>query len=886
MPRTSPEERFEALQGALTTYQTAYKAWIATGQDKPVVSAIARRFDVANATLTRGFVSSINAAKKTSRLNDAEQQTVIEWIVWKAKTGFPSTIRQLRACVKDLLEKKGDTRPLGRNWHRRFVRSHRIDLKVKRALPLEIGRAKCLTPPIVARHFENLRELFKICEIDPTNEDDWGRVVNMDETGHQFTPQREKHVLPSQGYTGEAVRASGRENVTALMAICGNGSYLRPLVIFKGKRVQSNWQGQNPSLAHVACQENGWIDNNLFFAYCKDHAFPELRARINDDSKAGAVVLDGHKSHVTNKIRELGLSMNVHILCLPPHTTDRIQPLDVAVNSPHKHYWSQEIHKETAVFGTSVVCPWFTLIHAKELLDRPGTTGNAKKKHWLELFGRAFRKSHNPENIAAGFRKAGILPFDPSVIPAVDVERGDALDGVQNAANGVPLSQTGSQLQLLAQSSSEDDALVVGLNELRCDQDTTTQGDFDDEMDEETDVEESDEESDEEDARVASVGNANELPRSLATSASSDRELQRTTSLSTLAAAQLNVLDAPPLPLVARNLLGRIPLYPSSDHHLPRQHALDLLKQTRDVALSLADQLEATAASKALLAHQNAIQADVISQRQDRQAQQEEEEESHAVDIGDSGGFILTHERRGEMIEERRLAVEEETQRKEAKKQEKAAKKAEREQSQAEKKAETARKAEERKKKKAEKMAETARKAAEKQQGKRNSALRQKTKTSRQPAKKVSFAPETQVAPDNQYTGSVLPENGYFYDEDANSFPSMDFETGSEARFELPPPPPTDSWDLPTTHYSAPSDHFQSRTTGSYNPYKASYLPEQGYPLANAHPSGSRQPFDLLATANQPRTYASLGNMNLDPIMNGLGATENVNPSIYGLHPQ
>jgi DDE superfamily endonuclease. len=34
---------------------------------------------------------------------------------------------------------------------------------------------------------------------------------------------------------------------------------------------------------------------------------------------------------------------NIHILCLPPHATHKIQPLDKTFMGPLKHYYSEEI---------------------------------------------------------------------------------------------------------------------------------------------------------------------------------------------------------------------------------------------------------------------------------------------------------------------------------------------------------------------------------------------------------------------------------------------------------------------------------------------------------------------------------------------------------------
>ena len=55
-------------------------------------------------------------------------------------------------------------------------------------------------------------------------------------------------------------------------------------------------------------------------------------------SGLGPVVLtfDGHHSHISIKLLELARAINVHLVCLPVHTSHILQPLDVGVFGPMK----------------------------------------------------------------------------------------------------------------------------------------------------------------------------------------------------------------------------------------------------------------------------------------------------------------------------------------------------------------------------------------------------------------------------------------------------------------------------------------------------------------------------------------------------------------------
>ena len=50
------------------------------------------------------------------------------------------------------------------------------------------------------------------------------------------------------------------------------------------------------------------------------------------------LIQDGHTSHVSIQLIELARANNVHILCLPAHTTHLLQPLDVGVFKSFKAF--------------------------------------------------------------------------------------------------------------------------------------------------------------------------------------------------------------------------------------------------------------------------------------------------------------------------------------------------------------------------------------------------------------------------------------------------------------------------------------------------------------------------------------------------------------------
>ena len=55
------------------------------------------------------------------------------------------------------------------------------------------------------------------------------------------------------------------------------------------------------------------------------------------------LIFDGHSSHISVELVQEARANNVHLLCLPAHTTHLLQPLDVAVFSTVKREWREQL---------------------------------------------------------------------------------------------------------------------------------------------------------------------------------------------------------------------------------------------------------------------------------------------------------------------------------------------------------------------------------------------------------------------------------------------------------------------------------------------------------------------------------------------------------------
>ena len=97
-------------------------------------------------------------------------------------------------------------------------------------------------------------------------------------------------------------------------------------------------------------------------------------------------ILDGHVSHISLDLIHTARAHNIHILCLPLHSTHLLQPLDVEVFKPDKTAWR-------SIFGD---------------YHRVTNFSNIEKEAFPRLL-RSLTKS-GAAFLVAGFESTGLYP--------------------------------------------------------------------------------------------------------------------------------------------------------------------------------------------------------------------------------------------------------------------------------------------------------------------------------------------------------------------------------------------------------------------------------------------------------------------------------------------
>jgi len=132
--------------------------------------------------------------------------------------------------------------------------------------------------------------------------------------------------------------------------------------------------------------------------------FPQWFLRFSKHTKPTKedpviLVLDGHCSHTGNlEVITFARENYVYIICLPPHSSHKMQPLDKVFMGPLKTFSCQEIEK------------W--------LCSHPGRVATVYQIG--ELFGNAYKRAATGEIAANGFRATGFFPCDKNIFRPYD----------------------------------------------------------------------------------------------------------------------------------------------------------------------------------------------------------------------------------------------------------------------------------------------------------------------------------------------------------------------------------------------------------------------------------------------------------------------------------
>jgi hypothetical protein len=140
----------------------------------------------------------------------------------------------------------------------------------------------------------------------------------------------------------KTVQPGDREWVTVIAVINAAGWSVPPFLIFTGKYHLSACyeEAEIPRDWAIAVSDNGWTNNELGVE-CLEHFLRHTDGKIVGVRRL--LILDGHESHHSLEFQEFCKENNTYTLCMKPHSSHLLQPLDVGCFLPLKRAYSREV---------------------------------------------------------------------------------------------------------------------------------------------------------------------------------------------------------------------------------------------------------------------------------------------------------------------------------------------------------------------------------------------------------------------------------------------------------------------------------------------------------------------------------------------------------------
>ena len=190
-------------------------------------------------------------------------------------------------------------------------------------------------------------------------------------------------------------RVIGRELVTVVGIVCADGNALPPIFIFPRVRFdEARMMNGVPNSCLGLASPTGWMTSDNFLSVLGHFA---LHTKCSKDHKV-LLIMNNHESLLSVEGINFARDNGIVILTLPPHTSYKLQPLDVSIFGPFKTFYNQGLNE------------W--------MLEHPGRVDTIYDI--APIMCNAWDKAATPVHAKSGFRNTGICPFSTTVFSVED----------------------------------------------------------------------------------------------------------------------------------------------------------------------------------------------------------------------------------------------------------------------------------------------------------------------------------------------------------------------------------------------------------------------------------------------------------------------------------
>ncbi|KAK4310487.1 hypothetical protein Pmani_017953 [Petrolisthes manimaculis] len=270
------------------------------------------------------------------------------------------------------------------DWYYSFMERH-PDLVLKAPEGMSIARIVAFNKVNVETFFKAYTLALEKYQFTPD------RIFNLDESSLSTVMKPCKVVCARGKPVATQVTRERGETMTFVGIISAAGQAVPPVFIIPRARWNPTFMRNTSFGSKGILHPSGWMNGDCFVQTLQ-HLHE--RSGSSDENKI-LLIMDNAECHMNINVVEFAIRHGIVIVTLPPHTTDKLQPLDVSVFGPFKTFLRALLNDHA-------------LMHPNEHIT----------VHQLPEFAcDAWTKAANPVNILSGYRATGIWPVNRLIFP-------------------------------------------------------------------------------------------------------------------------------------------------------------------------------------------------------------------------------------------------------------------------------------------------------------------------------------------------------------------------------------------------------------------------------------------------------------------------------------
>jgi len=245
---------------------------------------------------------------------------------------FGLTCQDVRRLAYELAHKNGiahrfntEKEMAAKKWLYGFLKRN-TQITLQKPELTSLARAMGSNKPAVDNFFSLYTAVIQDNNTPPS------RIFNCDETG-TTTVHKPSKILASKGkhQIGAITSAEQGRNITAVCSMSATVHYIPPAFIFPCKRMKAELMDATPAGSLAFCEGSGWVTCSKY--HVQKHASASCNNKMT-------LIVDGHSSHTKSlEVLEYARANGIIMLSLLPHTTHKMQPMDVAFYKPFQAYY-------------------------------------------------------------------------------------------------------------------------------------------------------------------------------------------------------------------------------------------------------------------------------------------------------------------------------------------------------------------------------------------------------------------------------------------------------------------------------------------------------------------------------------------------------------------